>query len=67
MFTQSQKLTQQKFAYVTDIQRSYFTHVEKGIRNSIDLTTQHINRNDNQRDLEIYSIAIDKWVNKKKR
>ncbi len=37
------------------------------IRNGIDFTTQHITRNHNERDLEIYSIAIDKWVNKKER
>ena len=35
--------------------------------NGIDFTTQHITRNHNERDLEIYSIAIDKWVNKKER
>jgi len=33
------------------------------IRNGIDIVTQHITRNHNKRDLEIYSIAIDKWVN----
>lgn len=38
-----------------------------GIRNEIDILTQHITRNHNKRDLEIYSIAIDKWVNEKKR
>ncbi|SRR6266542_1471463 len=36
-------------------------------RNGIDFTTQHITRNHNERDLEIYSIAIDKWLNEKKR
>ena len=36
-------------------------------RNCIDFTTQHITRNHNERDLEIYSIAIDNWLNKKKR
>jgi DNA (cytosine-5)-methyltransferase 1 len=38
-----------------------------GIRNGIEIVTQHITRNHNTRDLEIYSIAIDKWVNKKTR
>lgn len=38
-----------------------------GIRNGVDFVTQHITRNHNARDLEIYSIAIDKWVNKKER
>jgi DNA (cytosine-5)-methyltransferase 1 len=33
------------------------------IRNGIDFVTQHVTRPHNQRDLEIYSIAIDKWVN----
>lgn len=36
-------------------------------RNGINFTTQHITRNHNERDLEIYSIAIDKWVNDKQR
>ncbi len=36
-------------------------------RNGIDFTTQHITRNHNERDLEIYSIAIDKWLHEKKR
>lgn len=33
------------------------------LRNGSDFTTQHITRNHNDRDLEIYSIAIDKWLN----
>lgn len=37
------------------------------IRNGIDIVTQHITRNHNKRDLEIYSIAIDKWVNENTR
>lgn len=37
------------------------------IRNGIDIVTQHITRHHNKRDLEIYSIAIDKWVNSKTR
>jgi DNA (cytosine-5)-methyltransferase 1 len=36
-------------------------------RNGIDFTTQHVTRPHNERDLEIYSIAIDKWLNKKER
>lgn len=36
-------------------------------RNGIDFTTQHLTRFHNERDLEIYSIAIDKWLNKKER
>ncbi len=36
-------------------------------RNGIDYTTQHITRNHNERDLEIYSIAIDKWLNDQQR
>lgn len=37
------------------------------IRNGINIVTQHITRKHNERDLEIYSIAIDKWVNEKTR
>ena len=36
-------------------------------RNGIDYTTQHITRNHNDRDLEIYSLAIDKWLNDRQR
>lgn len=36
-------------------------------RNGIDYTTQHITRNHNDRDLEIYSLAIDKWINDRQR
>lgn len=37
------------------------------IRNCIDFTTQHISRPNNQNDLEIYKIAVEKWVNQNKR
>jgi DNA (cytosine-5)-methyltransferase 1 len=37
------------------------------IRNGIDFVTQHITRQHNERDLEIYSIAIDKWLHGKER
>ncbi len=36
-------------------------------RNGVDFVTQHITRQHNERDLEIYSIAIDKWLHGKKR
>lgn len=36
-------------------------------RNGIDYTTQHITRNHNDRDLEIYSLAIDRWLNERQR
>lgn len=38
-----------------------------GIRNGIDFTTQHISRFNNENDLEIYRIAVDKWINEGKR
>jgi DNA (cytosine-5)-methyltransferase 1 len=37
------------------------------IRNGADFVTQHITRPHNDRDLEIYSIAIEKWLNGKQR
>ncbi len=40
---------------------------DNGIRNGIDFTTQHIARPNNPNDLEIYKIAVEKWVNEKKR
>jgi DNA (cytosine-5)-methyltransferase 1 len=36
-------------------------------RNEVDFVTQHITRHHNERDLEIYSIAIDKWLDGKQR
>lgn len=38
-----------------------------GIRNGIDFTTQYISRFNNENDLEIYRIAVEKWVNEGKR
>ena len=38
-----------------------------GIRNGIDFTTQHIARFNNENDLEIYRIAVEKWTNEGKR
>lgn len=40
---------------------------ESGIRNGVDFVTQHITRDHNERDLKIYSLAIDKWLNEKNR
>jgi DNA (cytosine-5)-methyltransferase 1 len=40
---------------------------ETETRNGIDFVTQHITRQHNDRDLEIYSIAINKWLFSKKR
>jgi DNA (cytosine-5)-methyltransferase 1 len=43
-------------------------YLEKsGIRNGVDFTTQHIARPNNQNDLEIYRITVEKWVNEGKR
>ena len=40
---------------------------ETATRNGMEFVTQHITRQHNKRDLEIYSIAIKKWLNKKER
>jgi len=37
------------------------------LRNGVNFVTQHMTRRHNDRDLEIYSIAIDKWMNEGKR
>ena len=43
-------------------------YLEKSqIRNGADFVTQHVARSHNDRDLEIYKIAIDKWLNNKER
>jgi len=36
---------------------------ETGIRGTFNFTTQHVTRNNNERDREIYCIAIKKWLN----
>lgn len=38
-----------------------------GIRNGIDVVTQHISRPHSEQDKEIYKIAVDKWENKMER
>lgn len=38
-----------------------------GIRNGINFTTQHIARFNNENDLEIYRIAVEKWTKENKR
>ena len=40
---------------------------QNGLRNGVASVTQHITRPHNDRDLEIYARAIDKWLNHKKR
>lgn len=40
---------------------------ENKLRNCIDFTTQHIARPNNANDLEIYKIAVEKWINNRKR
>lgn len=37
-----------------------------GIRGTFDFTTQHVTRNNNERDREIYCIAIKEWEHKRR-
>lgn len=37
-----------------------------GIRGTFDFTTQHVTRNNNERDREIYCIAIKEWKHKRR-
>lgn len=39
---------------------------QSGIRNGLELVTQHIARPNNENDLEIYRIAVDEWDNGKR-
>lgn len=41
--------------------------MDRNIRNGIPFVTQHITRGHNERDLRIYSIAVEKWLAKRKR
>jgi len=49
-----------KIAKYTKPANDYLSRFEK--RNVIDFVTQHVARNHNEQDLEIYKIAIEKWV-----
>jgi len=40
--------------------------INTGIRNGLDIVTQHIARPNNENDLEIYRIAVDEWNNGKR-
>ena len=53
---------------IVEYAKSTTNYLEKTqIRNCINFTTQHIARQNNENDLEIYRIAVEKWVNDKKR
>jgi DNA (cytosine-5)-methyltransferase 1 len=41
--------------------------IESKIRMENEFTTQHISRPNNENDLEIYKIAVKKWINENKR
>lgn len=41
--------------------------IEFELRNGVDFVSQHVTRPHIERDLEIYSIAIDKWLNYEER
>jgi len=50
--------------HISDYTKHINDYLRKmSIRNGADFVTQHITRQHNYRDLEIYSIAIDKWLN----
>ena len=53
---------------ITNYDNDTNEYLEKSaIRNGSDFVTQHVARPHNDRDLEIYKIAIDKWLNDKER
>ena len=53
---------------ITEYTKPINTYLQQAeIRNGVDFVTQHITRPHNKRDLEIYSIAIEKWLNGKQR
>lgn len=51
--------------YITRTAGNYLNKFE--IRNGVSFVTQHITREHNKRDLEIYERAIKTWLNEKKR
>lgn len=54
-----------RIAYYTDPINDYLEIA--GIRNGDNFTTQHFSRPHNERDLKIYSIAVSKWINERRR
>ena len=53
---------------VTNYAKPTTTYLEKfELRNGVDFVTQHIARPHNDRDLNIYKIAINKWLKKSER
>ncbi|MBS9461032.1 DNA cytosine methyltransferase [Flagellimonas sp. 389] len=53
---------------VTKYAKPTTTYLEKfELRNGVDFVTQHIARPHNERDLNIYKIAINKWLKKSER
>lgn len=53
---------------VTNYIKPATTYLEKfELRNGVDFVTQHIARPHNERDLNIYKIAINKWLKKSER
>ena len=56
---------QENITKYTSLSTDYLTKFD--LRNGIDFVTQHIARPHNIRDLEIYKIAINKWLKKSER
>lgn len=52
-------------SYYTEENNSYLK--KSFIRDESEFVTQHITRQHNERDLKIYKIAIEKWLNNKER
>ncbi|MGB2784582.1 DNA cytosine methyltransferase [Psychrobacter sp.] len=53
---------------ITKYTRNSNEYLEKSeIRSDMNFVTQHVARPHNDRDLEIYKIAIDKWLNNRER
>jgi DNA (cytosine-5)-methyltransferase 1 len=54
-----------KISKYTKPSNEYLTLFDK--RNGVDFVTQHVARKHNDQDLEIYKIAIEKWIKKEER
>lgn len=54
-----------KFRAYANYKNDYLN--QSGIRNGIEILTQHVTRPHNEQDKEIYKIAVDKWSEKKER
>ncbi|WP_271783688.1 DNA cytosine methyltransferase [Aquimarina algiphila] len=68
LLTDLKKLKPGEQNHITKYEKASTDYLNKfELRNGVDFVTQHIARPHNERDLEIYKIAVNKWLKKEER